>query len=248
MEGRETRYELKVPWVLGLISTRSLDGEVEGILPLVAQAEDRIESGVIAYGALERIKADPTDVAARGLFELHRNDLGYGLMLKRLVADPRTATPEQVRATAWNTVPDVPVLFWTFRIMAGIGLAMIALFATAFLLCTLRRHETRWFLWVCVAAIPLPWIAAELGWIVAEYGRQPWAVEGVLPTFLGASSLTVPQLWTTIIGFTLFYGILAVVEVGLILHAIKKGPFAEQEQFSSDPANPSAGEAAPAVA
>ena len=248
MEGRETRYELKVPWVLGLISTRSLDGEVEGILPLVAQAEDRIESGVIAYGALEAIKADPTDVTARGVFELHRNDLGYGLMLKRLVADPRTATPEQIRATAWNTVPDVPVLFWTFRIMAGIGLAMIALFATAFLLCTLRRHETRWFLWVCVAAIPLPWIAAELGWIVAEYGRQPWAVEGVLPTFLGASSLTVPQLWTTIIGFTLFYGILAVVEVGLILHAIKKGPFAEQEQFSPDPANPSAGEAAPAVA
>ncbi|MDO9587300.1 MAG: cytochrome ubiquinol oxidase subunit I [Brevundimonas sp.] len=248
MERRETRYEVKVPWVLGLISTRSLDGPVEGILPLVAVAEDRIESGVIAYGALEKIKADPTDTAARGLFELHRNDLGYGLMLRRLVEDPRTATPEQIRDTAWSTVPNVPVLFWTFRIMAAIGLAMVALFATAFLLCTLRRHETRWFLWLCVAAIPLPWIAAEVGWIVAEYGRQPWAVEGVLPTFLGASSLTVPQLWTTIIGFTLFYGALAVVEVGLILHAIKKGPFAEQEEFASSPDNPAAAEPAPAVA
>jgi cytochrome d ubiquinol oxidase subunit I len=248
MTARETRYELKVPWVLGLISTRSLDGEVEGILPLVAQAEGRIESGMIAYGALERIKVDPTDMAARGLFEMHRNDLGYGLMLKRLVEDPSTATPEQIRETAWNTVPNVPVLFWTFRIMAAIGLAMVALFATAFVLCTLRRHETRWFLWICVAAIPLPWIAAEVGWIVAEYGRQPWAVEGVLPTFLGASSLTVPQLWTTIIGFTVFYAILAVVEVGLILQAIKKGPFAQQEQAAPDPANPPAGEAAPAVA
>lgn len=247
MAARETRYELKVPWVLGLISTRSLDGEVEGILPLVAQAEGRIESGMIAYGALERIKVDPTDMAARGLFEQHRNDLGYGLMLKRLVADPSTATPEQIRETAWNTVPNVPVLFWTFRIMAAIGLAMVALFATAFVLCSLRRHETRWFLWICVAAIPLPWIAAEVGWIVAEYGRQPWAVEGVLPTFLGASSLTVPQLWTTIIGFTVFYGILAVIEVGLILHAIKKGPFAEQEQFASG-SNTSAGDAAPSVA
>ena len=54
--------------------------------------------------------------------------------------------------------------------------------------------------------ITLPWIAAELGWIVAEVGRQPWAVEGVLPTFLGASSLSQGQLWATIIGFTLLYG------------------------------------------
>lgn len=248
MNLRETRYDVKVPWVLGLISTRSLDGSVEGILQLVAVAEDRIESGMIAYDALETIKADPTNTAARGQFELHRNDLGYGMMLKRVVADPRTATPEQIKATAWSTVPNVPVMFWTFRFMAAIGFAMIALFATAFLLCTLRKHETRWFLWLCVIAMPLPWIAAELGWIVAEFGRQPWAVEGVLPTFLGASSLTVPQLWATIIGFTLFYGALAVVEVRLILHAIKKGPFAEQEEFAPDPANPSAAQPAPAVA
>lgn len=248
MKLRETRYDVQIPWVLGLISTRSLDGSVEGILQLVAVAETRIESGVIAYDALETIKADPTDAAARSLFELHRNDLGYGLMLKRHVADPRTATPEQIRDAAWNTVPNVPVMFWTFRFMAAIGFAMIALFATAFLLCTLRKHETRWFLWLCVAAIPLPWIAAELGWVVAEFGRQPWAVEGVLPTFLGASSLTVPQLWATIIGFTLFYGALAVVEVGLILHTIKKGPFAQQEEFAPSPSDPSAAEAAPAVA
>jgi cytochrome d ubiquinol oxidase subunit I len=248
MKQRETRYDVKVPWVLGLISTRSLDGSVEGIIQLVAVAEDRIESGVIAYDALEKIKADPTDVAARGQFELHRNDLGYGLMLKRLVEDPRTATPDQITVTAWNTVPNVPVMFWTFRFMAAIGFAMIGLFATAFLLCTLRKHETRWFLWLAVVAMPLPWIAAELGWVVAEFGRQPWAVEGVLPTFLGASSLSVPQLWTTIIGFTLFYGALAVVEVGLILRAIKKGPFAEQEEFAPSPAQPPVAEPAPAVA
>ena len=248
MKLRETRHDVKVPWVLGLISTRSLDGSVDGILQLVAVAEDRIESGVIAYDALERIKADPADLAARGQFELHRNDLGYGMMLRRLVDDPRTATPEQITVTAWNTVPNVPVMFWTFRFMAAIGFAMIALFATAFVLCTLRKHETRWFLWVAVIAMPLPWIAAELGWVVAEFGRQPWAVEGVLPTFLGASSLTVAQLWATIIGFTLFYGALAVVEVRLILHAIKKGPFAEQEEFAPAPGPSPAPAPAPAVA
>ena len=240
LEDRETHYEIKVPWVLGLMATRSLNGEVMGILELVAVAEDRIESGVVAYDALEKIKADPTDAVNRGVFETHRNDLGYGLLLKRFVADPREATADQIQQAAWYTVPNVPLMFWSFRIMAGIGFAMIALFATAFILCTLRKHETKWFLRLAVLAIPLPWIAAEVGWIVAEVGRQPWAVEGVLPTFLGASSLTVPQLWTTIIGFTLFYGVLAVIEVGLLLHLIKKGPFAEQEAFGPRPETPAA--------
>jgi cytochrome bd ubiquinol oxidase subunit I len=250
MAARETRYEIQIPWALGLIATRSLDGTVDGIFELVAISEDRIERGVLAYDALERIKADTTDVQARADFEVHRNDLGYGLMLRRYVEDPRDATPEQIMITAWDTVPNVPLMFWTFRIMAGIGFLMIALFATAFILCTLRKHETRWFLWVALLAMPLPWIAAELGWIVAEVGRQPWAVEGVLPTFLGASSLSVPQLWTTIIGFTLFYGALAVVEVGLILHTIKKGPFHEHSLFGDPDPQPAeaAREPAPTVA
>ncbi|WP_296816758.1 cytochrome ubiquinol oxidase subunit I [Brevundimonas sp.] len=224
LEERRTDYEIRIPYVLGLIATRSLDGEVQGILELVAVAQDRIESGVLAYDALERVKADPADTAARAAFEERRNDLGYGLLLQQYVADPRQATPEQIELAAWSTVPNVPVMFWTFRIMAGIGFLMIGLFATAFVLATLRKHETKWFLRLAVLAIPLPWIAAELGWVVAEVGRQPWAVDGVLPTFLGASSLTVPQLWATIIGFTVFYGALAVVEVGLILKTIKKGP------------------------
>ncbi|MEN5053778.1 MULTISPECIES: cytochrome ubiquinol oxidase subunit I [Brevundimonas] len=234
LEDRHTHFEVKVPYVLGLISTRSIDKPVEGILELVAVAEDRIERGVVAYDALEKVKADPTDMAARGQFETVRNDLGYGLLLKRYVEDPRAATPDQIKLAAWSTVPNVPLMFWVFRFMAGIGFLMIGLFGTAFVLCTLRKHETRWFLRLAVLAIPLPWIAIEAGWLLAEVGRQPWAVEGVLPTFLGASSLTVAHLWTTIICFTLLYGALAVVEVGLILRAVKKGPFAEQEAREED--------------
>ena len=246
LRDHKTHYEVKIPYVLGLISTRSISKPVEGILELVATAETRIERGVLAYDAVERIKADPSDMTARADFEIHRNDLGYALLLKRYVADPRQATPEQVVQAAWSTVPNVPLMFWAFRIMAGIGFLMIGLFATAFVLCTLRKHDTRWFLWMAVLALPLPWISTELGWILAEVGRQPWAVEGVLPTFLGASSLTVSQLWGTIIGFTVLYGALAVVEVGLILHAIRKGPYAEQEAFpgTDNPTPP----AAPAVA
>ena len=244
LKDRETRYAVHIPWVMGLIATRTIDKPVEGIFELVATAETRIESGVIAFDALEKIKANPADIAARGQFETHRRDLGYGLLLKRYVADPRQATPEIIHQAAWGTVPNVPVMFWVFRVMAGVGMLMIGLFATAFVLCTLGKHETRWFLRLAVLAIPLPWIAIEFGWILAEFGRQPWAVEGVLPTFLGASSLTVPQLWATIVGFTLLYGALAVVEVRLLLRAIRKGPFAEQEEFGEH--HPSSSGAQPA--
>ncbi|ETI64528.1 cytochrome BD oxidase subunit I [Sphingobium sp. C100] len=224
LEGRETRYEVKIPYLLGLISTRSFTGEVSGIFELVAKAEDRIENGVHAYDAVERLKTDRHDLAAREQFERHKLDLGYAMLLKRFVADPRQATPDQIRQAAWTTVPNVPVMFWVFRVMAGLGFFFILFFACAFYFSTIRRFDARWFLRTAVWIIPLPWVAIEFGWILAEIGRQPWAVEGVLPTFLAASSLTVAQLWTTIVGFTLLYGALAVIEVRLMLATIRHGP------------------------
>jgi cytochrome d ubiquinol oxidase subunit I len=223
---RTTYAAIKVPYILGLIATRSFDKQVEGILPLVAKAESRIESGVIAYDAVERLKADPTNVPALTKFEAHRNDLGYALLLKRYTDDPRKADTATIQRAAWDTVPNVPVMFVLFRGMAGVGFFFIAFFSVAFALSTLRHYDTKWFLRLAVVVMPLPWIAIESGWILAEIGRQPWAVDGVLPTFLGASSLTIPQIWTTIIGFTLLYSTLAVIEIGLIVKTIKKGPYA----------------------
>ena len=228
---RTTHYEVQIPWVLGIIATRSLDGTVTGMSELVLKAQDRITSGIIAYDAVEKLKADPADTAARAQFEEHKRDLGYALLLKRHLDDPRAATPEQISAAAWDTVPSVPIMFWSFRIMAAIGFLMIALFTVAFVLCSLRMHmDARWFLKLAVVAIPLPWIAIELGWMLAELGRQPWAIEGVLPTFLAASSLSRAALWTTLAGFTLLYGTLAVIEIRLILAAIKHGPEERDDQ------------------
>jgi len=223
---RTTYGAIHIPYVLGLIATRSLDKQVEGILPLVAQAQDRIGSGVIAYDAVERLKVNPDDPAARSQFEAHRNDLGMALLLKRYVADPRQADPDTIRKAAFDTVPNVPAMFFLFRAMAGVGFFFIAFFAVAFVLASTRRLETRWFLRLAVIALPLPWIGAEAGWLLSEIGRQPWVVDDVLPTFLGASSLTAPQIWTTIIGFTLLYSFLAVIEVGLIVRAVQRGPYA----------------------
>ena len=224
-----TRYAVQIPWVLGLIATRSLDRPVEGMSELVLQAQERIESGLLAYGAVEILKQQPNDAPARAVFALHGRDLGYALLLKRSMPDPRVASPEQIMAAAWDTVPDVPLMFWSFRIMAGLGFCFIALFSTAFVLCSLRRFDRRWFLWIAVCAIPLPWISTELGWVIAEMGRQPWAIDGVLPTGLAASSLSRGMLWLTIAGFTLLYGTLALIEIGLIVRTVRAGPYAKHE-------------------
>ena len=72
--------------------------------------------------------------------------------------------------------------------------------------------------------LPLPWIAAEFGWVVAEMGRQPWTIDGVLPTFLSASSVTTTDMWVSLCGFALFYSTLLVVEMILMVKYIKLGP------------------------
>ncbi len=220
-----THGELKVPWLLGLIATRSVDEPVLGIYDLVARADTRIRSGMAAYAGLQVLRSHPDDGAARALFEEHRADLGYGLLLLRYVDDPARATPAQIQAAAWSTVPDVAVLFWCFRVMVGIGLLLILMFATAFYLSA--RHQFgrhRWFLRAAFLSLPLPWIAAELGWVVAEYGRQPWAIDGVLPTLLGASPVPAANVLLSLSGFVLFYSALAVVDVYLLTRMIRRGP------------------------
>jgi len=227
VKNRTTHFAVKIPWVMGLIATRSLDRPVASIEELAAIAQQRIGSGVLAYDAVQRLKIAPGDPAAREVFAEHGNDLGYGLLLKKYVADPRKADAALIARTAWDTVPNVPLMFFSFRLMAATGFFFAFLFGAVFLMTSLRRGEPRWLLRLAVLAIPLPWIAAELGWILAEVGRQPWAVEGVLPTALGGSTLTRPELWITLAGFTLIYGALAVVELGLIIRTVKKGPQTE---------------------
>jgi cytochrome d ubiquinol oxidase subunit I len=227
LKTHQTDDAIRVPWVLGLISTRSLDKPVVGMLELVATNEDRIRSGMIAYDGVEKLKLNENGPAGHAEFEAHKADLGYAYLLKRYVADPRTANDATVSKAAFDTIPNVPLMFWAFRVMAGIGFSMIALFALAFGLVSFRKAEhARWFLWLCVCAIPLPWISTEFGWVLAEVGRQPWAVDGVLPTFMGASSLSQGQIWASIIGFTLMYGVMAFIEIRLIIKTIGTGPYA----------------------
>ena len=233
LEKRVTDYAVRIPWMLGLIATRSIDTEVPGIKELVSETERQIKNGLIAYGALEKLRADPSNTAEAARLDSTAPDLGHALLLRRVRPDIANATDEEIASAAWSTVPNVPLLFWSFRIMVGLGFYFIALFAVAFVLASKRWLDRyRSFLWLALLSLPLPWIAAEFGWIVAEVGRQPWVIEGVLPTFLAVSSISAANVWTTLIGFVLFYSVLAIVDVFLMLKTAKGGPPPATEPFA----------------
>ena len=224
MHARETKAAIRIPWALGLIATRSLDEQVPGIHDLVEQNKQRIRNGIAAHAALNAVRADPNDPAKRQAFLDKRDDLGFGLLTMKYVDDPAKADEAVIEKAAWSTVPNVPVLFFSFRIMVALGFFFIALFALAFYLASVRKLDNRLFLRVAFWSLPLPWVAAELGWIVAEYGRQPWAIDGVLPTFLGVSSTSAAQVTGSLVGFVVLYTTLAVFDVFLMRKMAKAGP------------------------
>jgi len=218
-------WEIDIPWVMGLIGTRSISKEIPGIHEIKAKNRARIESGIHAVTALEALRANRDDAAAKALFEQHKADLGFGLLLKKYVVDVRQATPQMIQQAVDSTVPRVTPMFWSFRIMVGLGFLMLALFGMAFwctlkLQCGQRRWLHRWALWM----LPAPWIACELGWFVAEYGRQPWTIYGVLPTHLSVSTLSVNSLYGSLAGFIGFYTLLLVVEMFLMVKFARIGP------------------------
>jgi cytochrome d ubiquinol oxidase subunit I len=225
MEDQETDYALEIPWAMGIIATRSLTEEVTGITDLVDQNRERIVDGMEAYSLLPQVRSGEATEAEMAAFNEVKDDLGYGLLLKKYTEDVTDATPAQIDKAAQDTVPNVPVVFWTFRFMVASGFIMLAIFGAAVYYCAKRQAgQKRWLLKTALWAIPLPWIAAELGWITAEMGRQPWAIGGILPTNLGTSSLSAGEVALGLSGFVILYTALAVVEVWLMLKYIRKGP------------------------
>ena len=220
-----THAAVKIPWVMGILATRSVDQEITGLKDIMKANENRIRRGMIAYEYLIKLRNGDDSEANRSLFEQYKADLGYGLLLKAYTPNVVDASDEQITMAAKGSIPDVAPLFWTFRIMVATGFVMLIIFALAFYYCAKRVIEQkRWLLRIALYSIPLPWIAIETGWFIAEFGRQPWAIGEVLPTFLATSSLTVTDLVISIAGFVTFYTLLLVIEMWLMFYFARKGP------------------------
>lgn len=218
---RITRAAVNVPWVLGLAVTHSWRQPVAGLDDLETLNADRIRDGVAAFTMMDTPWANPAGPGDR-VFDLDEApNLSYGLLLLRHTASPALATNQEIAAAARDTVPNVPLLFWTFRGMVLLGAYSIAVFGCAFWLASKRELDRPWFLRVAAWSLPVPWIAGALGWIVSEAGRGPWLVDEVLPVTemrAGRAELVIAAIgWMAIAA-------LAVIGAVWIARLVRLGP------------------------
>ncbi|KHN91082.1 cytochrome d terminal oxidase subunit 1 [Pectobacterium actinidiae] len=221
----ENNYAIKIPYALGIIATRSTDKEVTGLKELMEMHEVRIRNGMKAYQLLEELRAGNTDPAVRLAFEQSKQDLGYGMLLKRYTPKVSDATDTQIKQAVKDSIPRVAPLYFSFRIMVGCGVLMLLIIGLSFW-SVLRNKigQKRWLLRIALYGIPLPWIAIEAGWFVAEYGRQPWAIGEILPTAVAASSLTAGDILFSMGLICGLYTLFLIAEMYLMFKFARLGP------------------------
>ena len=224
-ENQRTDFAIEIPYMAGIIATRSIDEEITGLKDLIAQNEKRIRNGIQAYALMKKLQAGEKTPENLAKFQELKVDLGYGLLLSPYTANIVDATEEQIKMAADDSIPPVTPIFFSFRAMVGAGVLMLLLIGLAFYdSCRHRIGERTWLLKALLWGIPLPWIAIEAGWIVAEIGRQPWTIGEVLPTYLSASTLSTSDLLFSMIGICAFYTVLLVIEMYLMVKFARKGP------------------------
>ena len=226
-EERRNLFALKIPYVLTPLVTHTLTDKLPGIKEIQAASMERIKNGIPALEALKTLSGTPGDTQALQQFQRHKEDLGYAMLLQRFSPDQDVskATPDDIQQAALDSVPYVPVIFWTFRLMVGAGFAMLTLLIlSAYYSLRNLVQEKRWLLKTALWMIPVPFMASEAGWLTAEMGRQPWAVYGMLPTWNAASSHSPAYMIFSLGGFVLLYSLFICVEMFLMFRVARQGP------------------------
>lgn len=235
-ETREVDYAIRIPWVMGLIATRSLDEPVIGLNDIRDQNREKIITGAKAYALLDKMRNGEASEEEKQIFEENKQYLGYAMLLEPFTRDVSTASEEALDKAADYSLPaHTAALFWAFRIMVGSGFLMLLLFALSFRY-SMRHNidKPRWLLRFALFSLPLPWIACETGWFVAEFGRQPWSIAEVLPVHAAASNLSVGDLVLTITLYSAFYAVMFISAFYLMQKFAKQGPSSLQHQANSE--------------
>ncbi|MDD4823027.1 MAG: cytochrome ubiquinol oxidase subunit I [Bacteroidales bacterium] len=220
--------KLEIPNMLSWLVGRNIQTFVPGIKDIIdggyptthgpaLSTAEKIKKGRIAVDALahyrEAVKEGNADRAQlnRNLLKENYPYFGYGYINK----------PEEL-------IPNVPLNFYAFRVMVGLGSYFILFFALVLIACYKNKWLSgKFFQWVGILTIPLAYIAGEAGWIVAESGRQPWAIQDVLPNSAAISRLGVSSVQTTFFVFVVLFAVLLIAEIRIMLREIKKGPEGE---------------------
>jgi cytochrome d ubiquinol oxidase subunit I len=215
---------VEIPGVLSILATHDLNGYVPGINNLLdgyttpdgtvyPSAEEKMARGRTAIEAFKQYRTlkdtDPVAAAeARKVLEAEIDYFGYGYI-----------------DTREELVPPIGLIYWSFRVMVGLGGALLLLMIVVLWADYKRRLQAMtWLQWLAILAIPLVYIAGQAGWIVAEVGRQPWVIEGLLPVKAAVSSVSVGAVQTTFFLFVAIFTLFLVIELRILIKAIQKGP------------------------
>ena len=215
---------IEIPGMLSILATHDIDGVVPGIndfiggytdnegneIPSVAQKMEMGKTALAALAQYRETKDTDPQAAAQALAVLEENMqyMGYGYLEK----------PEDV-------VPPVGLVYWAFRAMVGLGsfLALVMLLAVWFAYKE-KLPKMEWLLWTALLSIPLVYLCGQAGWIVAEVGRQPWTIQGLLPVGVAISDVSVAAVKTTFFVFVAVFALFLAIEIRIMVGAIKKGP------------------------
>lgn len=219
---------LRLPGLLSLLATRHIDGFVPGINDIlegneeqnIPSLDERMANGKIAVNAFKnfRIAMKAGDNAAmvknRKILEDNYKDFGYGLLTDKAQA-----------------VPPVKITFYSFHLMVLLGFYFVLFLLWILYLQWKDKYLTnKWALRLSLIGIILAYIATELGWIVAEVGRQPWTIQDILPVTASTSQLATGSVVTTFFMFLIVFTALLIAEIGIMVKFIKKGPNLTEEE------------------
>jgi cytochrome d ubiquinol oxidase subunit I len=200
---------------LAAINGLSIDAALE-------QNRQRIVNGIKAYALLQELRDDKKQPELLAGFAAAKVDLAYALLLKRWRESVTDASPAQIEQTLQASLPATAPLYWGYRIMIATGCLLALLFLTANA-ANLLGWRPNWLFKVSLYALPLPWLASASGWFISEFGRQPWLVADVLPTWQGVSTLTVPDVAVSLMVYGLAYAGLLALAAMLTLKFIEQG-------------------------
>ena len=220
---------IEIPGMLSVLATHDIDGYVPGINNILdgyttpdgqthLSAEQKMERGKIAIEAFSNYRelkdSNPEEAAiARKTLEENIEYFGYGYINSRN-----------------ELVPPVPLVYWVFRVMVGLGSALLLLMFIVLWAERKKRLESMtWLQKAAILAIPMVYLAGQAGWIVAEVGRQPWVIEGLLPVKSAVSSVSVGAVQTTFFIFVAIFTLFLAIELRILFKAIKEGPKTEVE-------------------
>lgn len=222
-------FKIEVPKALSALGYRDFDAFVPGINDIIkggyidakgqktlsfAEKQARGKTAIKALSDYQKAMKGKDEVAAQKYKATLKENyayFGYGYL----------DHPDQL-------VPNIPMVFWSFHVMVYIGGFFILFFGLlTFFSFKDKLTVHKWLLRLSILSVPLAYICSQAGWMVAEIGRQPWAIQDVLPLQAAISALSVESVKITFFIFLILFTALLIAEIRIMLNQIKKGPDTE---------------------